>query len=144
EHWWLKLAELQALAGQDREAVATLEAAYPRFANALVRRLAAPQSPLHALSRSAACSVSSLSATLAEARAALERRRTEAQARLAALPPRPPLKNYIAHDACPGECCSYGAWTALEDVVRYDAPGGSRETARAARGAQVAALTGQV
>jgi hypothetical protein len=144
EHWWLKLAELQTLSGQEANAVATLGALYGRRSNAVDWRLRDPSSPLHRLPPTRAYQQSDLAASLAKDRNELAQRREEARSLLNTLPREARPTYWIAKDACPGECCAYGSWSALQEVILYDSPEGFSEVARIPQGQRVQALTGEV
>ncbi len=60
----------------------------------------------------------------------------------AASPGPPPL--FIDKGACPFECCTYRQWTVKRDTLLYDAVNGTRIVGRAAKGAKVRGLTGEV
>jgi len=142
EHWWLRLAEDLVEANRLQESVAALDAFYARQSNAVDRRLRTPDSPLHGLLESDVFQRSPLAEKLAADRRALEQRRNEARAKLAA-GPRPPA-NYVARPACPGEYCQFGPWTTLLDTALYDKPGGAQVVAQASKGERVEGLTGEV
>jgi len=142
EYWWLKLAESLVEVNRLEESVAALDALYSRGSNAVDRGLRAPESPMNRLLESDAYRRSALAAKLAAGRRALEDRRKEARARLAAGPR--PTADYIAKKACPFECCRFGSWSVLEDTMLYDRPGGMRVVGRAVKGGRVEALTGEV
>jgi len=142
EHWWLKLAESLVEADRLEESVAALQALYDRKSHAVDRRLLAPDSPLGRLLESDFYQRSALAAALAGDRRALEKRRSEARARAAALP-RPPA-HYVAKPACPFECCGFGRWRVREDTTLYDRPGGTQAAGRIFKGEEVEAVTGEV
>ncbi|MEX2261311.1 MAG: hypothetical protein WD696_05135, partial [Bryobacteraceae bacterium] len=134
----------ESLVEMDRleESVAALDALYARESNAIDRRLRMPNSPLNRLLESDAYRRSALAARRAADGRALEKRRSEARAKLAA-EPRPPI-DYVAKQACPFECCGFGSWSVLKDTTLYDSPGGTRPVSRVAKGEKVEALTGEV
>jgi len=55
------------------------------------------------------------------------------------------LQPYVDRGACPGECCRYGKWRALADVMLYDEPAeNAEEIGVVPGGRRVRALTGEV
>ena len=56
---------------------------------------------------------------------------------------RPP-ENYIAQDACPGECCIFGEWTALDPNTLYRAPENADAVGAMEAGQTVDALGGKM
>jgi hypothetical protein len=142
EHWWHTLAESLAELDRPKESVATLEALYARRSNAVDAWLRTTGSPLNRLLKSDAYRSSALAAKLADDRRSLEKRRSEAQARLG-VGPHPPVA-YVAKPACPFECCGFGRWSVLQDTTLYDSPRGTRVIGRVSKGERVEALTGEV
>lgn len=57
----------------------------------------------------------------------------------------PAPEPFIDRGACPFECCQYGRWKALADVVVYDRPSADAEVVGMVRaGRRVRAVTGEV
>ena len=58
----------------------------------------------------------------------------------------PPLENgwYVSRDTCPGECCSFGTWTATEMTALYEEPRGRHKTRVLTKGEIFEALSGNV
>jgi len=139
------LAELMVQAGRPGEAVPVLAELYALGVNDLEARLEDEQNALHAVAATQAFRTSALAGEIAANRAAHQQRRAAFAARLAALPKdqRPPDPT-VAADVCPFECCSYGSWTAREDVTVLERPGSGAAVATIARGTAVESLTGQV
>ena len=141
EHWRFTL--VSALAGVKRfaEAIVLLEAFYDRGSNAIASRLAAPGNTLQPLLMSPEFKGSALAAKLAGDEKALLARRAAAEKVLGSIDA--PATNYIAKEACPFECCRFGAWTATATTELFDRPGGT-QVAQVAKGERVEALTGEV
>ena len=142
EYWWLNLAESLVELNRPEEAIHTVEAFCARKSNAVDAGLHNLNSPLHRLLSSDVYKSSHLAATLNSDHQALEKRRTEAKARMAR-EPRPPV-DYVAHGACPFECCGFGSWSVLEDTELLDSPGGNRLIGKAIKQQRVLGLTGEV
>jgi hypothetical protein len=142
EYWWLRLAESLAVMDRLDESVAVLHAYYLRGSNAVGRELRNAKSSLRKITDTEAYKKSALAGRLAADRRAVEARRKEAAAKLPSTPA--PPRYYVAKNACPGECCTFGNWTAEKDTPLYDRPGGSNRMGLAAKGAKVEALTGEV
>jgi len=78
-------------------------------------------------------------------RKASDGRRAVYQEVLAGIPAsqRPP-DHYVAHNACPFECCHFGAWEVTKDTPLVASPGSRRVTGHAQAGTRVIAKTGEV
>jgi len=55
-----------------------------------------------------------------------------------------PGKIHVTNDACPGEGCQFGLWTAKKDTALYDKPKGNKVVNIIKAGEQVKAVTGRV
>jgi hypothetical protein len=51
---------------------------------------------------------------------------------------------YVDEEACPFECCRYGAWTARASMTLFSAPRGDKVVGKVAVGDEVEGLTGNV
>jgi hypothetical protein len=142
EYWWIRLAESLAELGRIQESIAALEVLHGRGSNAVDATLRRANSPLHRLLSSNIYRRSTLAAKLAADRRALDKRRSEALAKLAGAK-RPPEK-YVAKHACPFECCVFGKWSVLQTTALYASPGSARVAGQVAKGETVEAITGEV
>ena len=142
EHWWLKLAETLMVTGRLEETIDVLKVQYGRGSNSVDRRIRDETSPLNRLVGSDSYERSALAAKLRADRRALEARRLAARKKLEK-ELRPP-GSYVAIDACPGEYCRYGTWTARQETELINRPGGTESVVRLSRGETVEALTGEV
>lgn len=141
-YWWRKLAELQLHIERPADAVAALAAYHDRGGNDVDAWLQDPEGSLRVLSEMDAYVESALARDLAGERAAADQRRGEAIRNLASMSK--PAENYTAQDACPGECCMFGEWTALDPNTLYRAPESAEAVGDIAAGQTVDALGGQM
>jgi hypothetical protein len=119
-----------------------LQSLYDRKFDGVEDELYDAKSPLHELLRSSIYQQSALAASFERDRRALEQRRLEAKAKLREQP-RPPAE-YVAHGACPFECCVYRSWSVLADTPLFDRPGGTRLIGKVREGETAEGLTGEV
>lgn len=139
------LAELLVRAGDFAGAVAELDGLYDLKVNDLETRLFNEKNHLYPIVSSDAYAGSALARKVAARGAAAEARRGRFEARLAEvsadeLPPSP----YVSKNVCPFECCSYGTWSAIEDVTIFASPGSREEVGIAQKGEAVESVTGDV
>jgi hypothetical protein len=142
EYWWFHLAEKLVELGRPADSIAVLDVLYQRHNNSIDAQLHTSGSLLRGLFDSALFQASPLAARLVADRQGLAQRRRQALARLSSAPA--PPANYVAKPACPFECCGFGAWSVNAATRLFDCPGRAQEVGRAAKGAKVEALTGEV
>ena len=140
---WFSLASAYLRAGQIDAAIEVLSEAHRRGAR-IVGETFARQPDLLALVGSDPFRESPLGRELARLRATADTRRADYQRRLAALGDERPPTTWVAHGACPFECCTYREWGVVRSTVLYDRPGSSNVVGTAEVGARVRALTGEV
>lgn len=144
---WMRLNIAYARAGQAREALELGAYVFGKFPNAVEGSLNFPEGEesMREVKALPGFAESAFGKNLAARYAERDARRRKAAATLAALPAaqRPP-KNYVAKDACPFECCTFGEWSVDKKVELYAAPEGAPLGQSLKPGDKVEGLTGEV